>query len=70
MYERYVLQKIERGRRDAEQGRATPHGESSVEQHLQTVDPSGTSLEEIRRRLSEITGRMSDTVRSLRDERG
>jgi hypothetical protein len=70
MYELHVLQKIERGRRDAEEGRTTPHGESPIEQHLRTVDTSGTSLKEIRRRLSGITGRMSDTVRSLRDERG
>lgn len=43
---------------------------SSLEHHLQTTPAGGTTLEEVRRRLAKIEGSMSQTIRSLCDERG
>lgn len=45
------------------------HGSSLVRFLSETVG-SGVKLEEVRRRLAKIPGRMVDVVRELRDERG
>jgi len=39
-------------------------------QFLKETSEPGVGLEEVRRRLSKISGKMSETVRELRDERG
>jgi hypothetical protein len=38
-------------------------------QFLKETSGPGVKLEEVRRRLSKISGKMSETVRELRDER-
>lgn len=43
---------------------------SPVVQFLNDMTGPGIGLEEVRRRLAKIPGKMSDTVRELRDERG
>lgn len=43
---------------------------SPLEQHLRAAATSEVDLQDVRRRLANMTGSMSDTVRRLRDERG
>lgn len=44
--------------------------ESPFVQFLNETSPSRLGLEDVRKRLAKIPGKMSDTVRQLRDERG
>jgi hypothetical protein len=44
--------------------------ESPLVQLLYTVSGPRLGLEEVRRRLAKIPGKLSETVRELRDERG
>lgn len=45
-------------------------GGSALEQYLRERGDTDVDLEEVREQLSAIEGSMSDTVRTLRDERG
>jgi hypothetical protein len=44
--------------------------ESPLVRFLKETSGPRVGLEEVRRRLAKISGKMSDTVRELRDERG
>ncbi|MBI2877525.1 MAG: hypothetical protein HYY20_11650 [Candidatus Tectomicrobia bacterium] len=46
------------------------HRESPLVRFLNETSESRVGLEEVRRRLAKIPGKMSDMVRELRDERG
>jgi hypothetical protein len=43
---------------------------SALVQFLRETPGAGVGLEEVRKRIAKIKGRMSETVRELRDERG
>jgi hypothetical protein len=43
---------------------------SPLVQFLRETPGAGIGLEEVRKRLAKIQGKMSETVRELRDERG
>jgi hypothetical protein len=43
---------------------------SALVQFLRETPGAGVGLEEVRKRLAKIQGKMSETVRELRDERG
>lgn len=50
---------------------ATTHSvQSPLEQHVREAGTADADLEAVRKQLSTIDGRMSDTVRDLRDKRG
>jgi hypothetical protein len=43
---------------------------ATLVQFLRETSGAGIGLEEVRKRLAKIQGKMSETVRELRDERG